>query len=92
MVGSQSGSLVERGDVVDTVNATINAAKNTTLTGSYFYRAPTKIERGEFSSQRWRTSRSAEDHGREGDGLLTSPDPFNTMGMKIRTGDDTSSR
>ena len=71
------------------INTTINAAKNTTLTGSYFYRAPTKIERGEFSAQQM-ANFSVRQKIMEGKATvsLRVQDPFNTMGMKIRTGDD----
>ena len=71
------------------LNATINAAKNTTLQGSYFYRAPTKIERGEFSAQQM-ADFSVRQKIMEGKATvsLRVQDPFNTMGMKITTGDD----
>lgn len=71
------------------INTTINAAKNTTLTGSYFYRAPTKIERGEFSAQQM-ANFSVRQKIMEGKATVSFrvQDPFNTMGMKIRTGDD----
>ena len=71
------------------INTTINATKNTTLQGSYFYRAPTKIERGEFSAQQM-ANFSVRQKIMEGKATvsLRVQDPFNTMGMKIRTGDD----
>ncbi|HEX2722594.1 MAG TPA: outer membrane beta-barrel family protein, partial [Gemmatimonadaceae bacterium] len=71
------------------INGTINAAKNTTLTGSYFYRAPTKIERGEFAAQQM-ANFSVRQKIMDGKATvsLRVQDPFNTMGMKIRTGDD----
>ena len=71
------------------INTTINATKNTTLNGSYFYRAPTKIERGEFSAQQM-ANFSVRQKIMEGKATvsLRVQDPFNTMGMKIRTGDD----
>jgi hypothetical protein len=71
------------------INATINAGKNTTLQGMYFYRAPTKIERGEFSAQQM-ANFSVRQKIMEGKATvsLRVQDPFNTMGMKIRTGDD----
>ncbi|MEO8577366.1 MAG: TonB-dependent receptor, partial [Gemmatimonadales bacterium] len=71
------------------INTTINAAKNTTLTGSYFYRAPTKIERGEFSAQQM-ANFSVRQKIMEGKATvsLRVQDPFNTRGMKIKTGDD----
>ena len=71
------------------VNATINATKNTTLQGMYFYRAPTKIERGEFAAQQG-ANFSVRQKIMEGKATvsLRVQDPFNTAGMKIRTGDD----
>lgn len=71
------------------INTTINATKNTTLNGSYFYRAPTKIERGEFSAQQM-ANFSIRQKIMEGKATvsLRVQDPFNTMGMKIKTGDD----
>jgi len=71
------------------VNATINATKNMTLQGMYFYRAPTKIERGEFAAQQM-ANFSVRQKIMEGKATvsLRVQDPFNTMGMKIRTGDD----
>ena len=71
------------------INATINASKNTTLQGMYFYRAPTKIERGEFAAQQG-SNFSVRQKIMEGKATLSFrvQDPFNTAGMKIRTGDD----
>ncbi len=71
------------------INSTLNVAKNTTLQGSYFYRAATKIERGEFAAQQMATI-SARQKILEGKATvsLRLQDPFNTMGMRIRTGDD----
>jgi len=55
----------------------------------YFYRAPTKIERGEFAAQQM-ANFSVRQKIMEGKATvsLRVQDPFNTMGMKIRTGDD----
>jgi len=71
------------------LNATINAAKNTTLTGSYFYRAPAKIERGQFAAQQM-ANFSVRQKIMEGKATVSFrlQDPFNTMGMRIKTGDD----
>ncbi len=70
-------------------NGTLNAGKNTTLNGSYFYRAPTKIERGEFGAQQM-ANFSVRQKLMEGKATvsLRLQDPFNTMGMRILTGDD----
>jgi outer membrane receptor protein involved in Fe transport len=71
------------------LNATINAGKNTTLTGMYFYQAPQTIERGRFSAQQM-SNFSVRQKIMEGKATvsLRVQDPFNTMGMRIRTGDD----
>jgi ferric enterobactin receptor len=71
------------------VKATIHATKTTTLNGAYSYRAPTKIERGEFAAQQ-QSSFAIRQKVMEGKATiaLRVQDPFNTVGMKIRTGDD----
>lgn len=71
------------------VNATMNATKTTTLQASYFYRAPTKIERGEFAAQQM-ANFSVRQKVLEGKATvsLRLQDPFNTMGFRIKTGDD----
>jgi len=71
------------------LNTTINASKNTTLTGMYFYQAPQTIERGKFSAQQM-ANFSVRQKIMEGKATvsLRVQDPFNTMGMRIRTGDD----
>jgi outer membrane receptor protein involved in Fe transport len=71
------------------INATWNATKSTTLQGTYFYRAPTKIERGEFAAQQM-ANFSVRQKVMEGKGTISLrlQDPFNTMGMRIKTGDD----
>ena len=71
------------------LNATINAAKNTTLTGSYFYQAPQTIERGRFNAQQM-ANFSVRQKIMDGKATvsLRVQDPFNTMGIRIRTGDD----
>jgi outer membrane receptor protein involved in Fe transport len=73
------------------MNATFNVGKNrnTTLQGSYFYRSPQTIERGKFSAQQM-ANFSVRQKIMEGKATiaLRVQDPFNTMGMRIRTGDD----
>ena len=71
------------------VNATINATKTTTLQGTYFYSAPTKIERGKFSAQQM-ANFSVRQKIMQGKATvsLRVQDPFNKMGMRIKTGDD----
>lgn len=72
------------------VNATYIATDKLTLQGAYNYRAPQKIEQGRFSA-----NQSANFSGRYklmGDRATISlrvVDPFNTIGFKIRTGNDT---
>ena len=73
------------------VNATLNFGKNrnTTFQGSYFYRGPQTIERGKFSAQQM-ANFSLRQKIMEGKATVAFrvQDPFNTMGMKIKTGDD----
>jgi outer membrane receptor protein involved in Fe transport len=73
------------------LNATLNVGKNrnTTLQGTYFYQAPQTIERGRFSAQQM-ANLSVRQKIMEGKATvsLRVQDPFNTMGMRIRTGDD----
>jgi outer membrane receptor protein involved in Fe transport len=71
------------------VNATFNPTKLTTLTGSYFYRAPMKIERGEFAAMQMANFSIRQKIMQEKASVsLRVQDPFNTMGMRIKTGDD----
>ncbi|MBA3342569.1 MAG: TonB-dependent receptor [Gemmatimonadaceae bacterium] len=70
-------------------NGTAQVTETLTLQGSYFYRAPTKIERGEFSrTQMANLSLRQKIMSDKATISLRVVDPFNTMGMKIRTGDD----
>ena len=71
------------------VSATANVNSTLTFQGSYFYRAPMKIERGEFSSTQM-ANFSLRQKLLEGKASvsLRLQDPFNTMGMRIKTGDD----
>jgi outer membrane receptor protein involved in Fe transport len=71
------------------LNGTWNAGKNTTFQGMYFYRAPTKIERGEFARQQG-ANFAVRQKLMEGKATvsLRVQDPFNTAGMRILTGDD----
>jgi ferric enterobactin receptor len=71
------------------VNGTYNVSPLLMFQGSYFYRAPVKIERGEFSS-----TSMAQFSARQkllGDRAAVSlrvVDPFNTMRFKIKAGDE----
>jgi outer membrane receptor protein involved in Fe transport len=71
------------------VSATGNLNSTLTVQGSYFYRAPMKIERGEFSATQM-ANFSVRQKLLEGKASvsLRLQDPFNTMGMRIKTGDD----
>ena len=71
------------------VNGSFTVNPDLTLQGSYFYRAPMKIERGEFSSTQM-ANFSLRQKLLEGKGAvsLRVQDPFNTMRFKIKTGDD----
>ena len=70
-------------------NGTAQVTETLTLQGSYFYRAPTKIERGEFSrTQMANLSLRQKIMSDKATISFRVVDPFNTMGMKIRTGDD----
>jgi hypothetical protein len=71
------------------VNGTTQLSKAFSLQGSYFYRAPMKIERGRFAAQQ-STSITLRQKVR-GDAAVVGlriVDPFNTGGFKIRAGDD----
>jgi outer membrane receptor protein involved in Fe transport len=71
------------------VNGTYTVNPDLTAQASYFYRAPMKIERGEFSSTQM-TMLSLRQKLLEGKGAISLrvQDPFNTMRFKIKTGDD----
>jgi ferric enterobactin receptor len=71
------------------VNGTTQLSKAFSIQGSYFYRAPMKIERGRFAAQQ-STSITLRQKVR-GDAAVVGlriVDPFNTGGFKIRAGDD----
>lgn len=71
------------------LNGTLNVSPTLTFQGSYFYRAPTKIERGEFSStQMAQFSLRQKLMENKAAISLRLVDPFNTMRFKIKTGDD----
>lgn len=71
------------------LNATATVTPQLTLQGSYFYRAPVKIERGEFAAMQMATVSVRQKIMQDKATIsLRLQDPFNTMGMKIKTGDD----
>lgn len=71
------------------VNATTQLTNTLTFQGSYFYRAPTKIERGEFARQHMANfSLRQKLNGDKATVTLRVSDPFNTGAFRIRAGDD----
>jgi ferric enterobactin receptor len=70
------------------VNGTVTLSPKTTFQGSYFYRAPMAIERGKFSAQQMANLSMRYKVDERSALTLRAVDPFNTMGMKIRTGND----
>jgi outer membrane receptor protein involved in Fe transport len=71
------------------VNATSELTPTLMVQGSYFYRAPMKIERGEFSAMQMAnfTVRQKLDGDRLAVSLRVN-DPFSTGRFRIRAGDD----
>ncbi len=71
------------------VNGTTQITPTLTLQAMYFYRAPMNIERGRFSSFKMTniTLRKKLD-GDKASVSVRFADPFNTIGFKIRAGDD----
>lgn len=70
------------------VNGTTNISPTVSLQGMYFYRAPVKVERGEFSSFKMTnvTIRKKLD-GDKASVSVRFADPFNTSGFRVRAGD-----
>jgi len=87
--GSQS-ALSSNGVTWSTrINATSQITPTVILQGNYFYRAPVKIEKGQFSAMQMAaiTIRKKID----GDNMSVAvrfQDPFNTMKFRIQAGDD----
>jgi ferric enterobactin receptor len=70
-------------------NATSQLTETFTVQGSYFYRAPMKIERGKFAAfQGTNISLRKKINGDKAIVGLRFNDPFNTARMKIVTGND----
>lgn len=70
-------------------NATSQLTETFTVQGSYFYRAPMKIERGKFAAfQGTNFSLRKKINGDKAIVGLRFNDPFNTARMKIVTGND----
>jgi outer membrane receptor protein involved in Fe transport len=82
-VGSDAVTWMSR------VNATAQLTSTTTLQGSYFYRAPMKIERGEFAAiQSGNFVLRQKIDGDKASVSLRVVDPFNTNRFMIRAGND----
>ncbi|HEY0997405.1 MAG TPA: TonB-dependent receptor [Gemmatimonadaceae bacterium] len=87
--GSQSSLSSDAVSWMGRVNATLNATPTTMFQGSYFYRAPMKIERGQFSStQMANFSVRQKIRGDANSVTLRVVDPFNTQRFLIKAGDD----
>ena len=71
------------------VNGTYNPTKALTLNAVYNYRAPMKIEGGKFAAQQ-QTFFSVRQKIMQDKAAISLriQDPFNTIGMRIKTGDD----
>jgi outer membrane receptor protein involved in Fe transport len=71
------------------INVTSELTKSTTLQGAYNYRAPMKIERGEFGAQQVMNFVLRQKiQGDRGAVLLRILDPFEMQSFRIRTGDE----
>jgi outer membrane receptor protein involved in Fe transport len=86
--GSQSTLSSDAVTWMTRVNATAQVTSTTTLQGSYFYRAPMKIERGRFSSTQMANFTVRQKiNGEKTAVSLRVVDPFNTNRFLIKTGD-----
>jgi len=71
------------------MNVTSEVTKTFTIQAAYNYRAPMKIENGEFAAQQAANlSLRKKIQGDQGAVVLRINDPFATMRFKIRAGDD----
>ena len=71
------------------VNATTELTKTLILQGSYFYRAPTKIEQGRFEAQQMANfSLRKKLDGDKASVTFRINDPFNTGAFRVRAGND----
>jgi len=70
------------------INVTSELTKTLTVQAAYNYRAPLKIERGEYGAQQVANfAMRKKIQGDKGALLLRVADPFETMRFRIRTGD-----
>lgn len=73
------------------LNGTAQLTEALTLQGSWFYRAPMKIEKGKFSAfQMTNFSLRQKIYGEKATLSLRVVDPFNTTGFRIETGNNTT--
>jgi outer membrane receptor protein involved in Fe transport len=87
--GSQSALSSSAVTWMGRVNGTAQLTKAFSFQGSYFYRAPMKIERGRFAAQQSTTFTLRQKlRGDAATVGLRIVDPFKTNGFKIRAGDD----
>jgi len=87
--GSESSVSSDAVTWMSRVNGTAQVTPTLTFQAMYFYRAPMKIERGEFSStQMANLSLRQKLDGDKATVSLRVSDPFNTMRFRIRAGDD----
>jgi ferric enterobactin receptor len=87
--GSQSALSSSAVTWMGRVNATTQLTKTFSFQGSYFYRAPMKIERGRFDAQQFTTFTVRQKV--RGDAAVVGlrvVDPFKTNRFRIRAGDD----
>jgi ferric enterobactin receptor len=71
------------------VNASSEVTKTVMLQGSYFYRAPMKIERGQFEAQHGANFAIRRKlNGDKASMTLRVNDPFGTQRFRVRAGDD----
>lgn len=87
--GSQSALSSDAVTWLTRWNGTFTLTPATTFQANWFYRAPVNIERGRFSAQTGSNfsirQKLMQDKGTIS---LRFQDPFNTIGFKIRAGDD----
>jgi len=71
------------------VNGTLNVSPMTSLSASYFYRAPMKVEGGQFDAMGFaNVSMRQKLNGDKLSMTVRVSDPFNTQRFKVRAGDD----
>ncbi|HEU4747396.1 MAG TPA: outer membrane beta-barrel protein, partial [Gemmatimonadaceae bacterium] len=70
------------------MNGTTNLSPTISLQAMYFYRAPVKVERGEFSSFKMTNITLRKKlNGDKASVSVRFADPFNTTGFRVRAGD-----